>query len=156
MMFMAVTVIGPPLGGWLAQRYGFRNMLMAAWGLYLLATGIRIGMSHWAAKHIGVPNHPLRLADLFNNLRTLNGLMVWGGLIVWLIAIYGLLEISIVMSNSLMPLFSEAIGGMNFQQVGWLGAFFGLSTMLANWPGGWLADKHGSGWHCAGFLAGTA
>ena len=143
MMFMMVTVVGPPLGGWLAQHYGFRSMLLVAWSMYFLATLLRIAMSHRAASRGHLPDRPLRLADLGDNLKTLNKLMVTGGLIIWLIVIYGLFEISYAMSNSLMPLFSEVIGGMNFQQIGWLGAFFGLSAMLANLPGGWLADKRG-------------
>src|SRR5512136_2249830 len=33
-LFMIVGVIGPPLGGFLADRYGFRIMLSVAWILY--------------------------------------------------------------------------------------------------------------------------
>src|SRR5512137_1195202 len=40
-LFMIVGVLGPPLGGYLADAYGFRIMLAAAWLLYFLATIIR-------------------------------------------------------------------------------------------------------------------
>ncbi len=44
MIFMVVAVIGPPLGGWLADTYGFQVLLICAAGLYTLATIIRVLM----------------------------------------------------------------------------------------------------------------
>lgn len=143
MMVVLVGVIGPPLGGWLAHRFGFRLMLLVAWTFYFLATLIRVVMSHRAWTSGKLPMKPLHLADLWANMKTLNRVMLAGGLIIWLIGVYSLFEISNSMSTSLMPLFAEEIGGMNFQQIGLLGAIFGLSTMVGNLPGGWLADKRG-------------
>ena len=50
-IFAVVTVIGPPLGGWLADLYGFRSMLFIASLIYLSATIIRIFMAKRAATH---------------------------------------------------------------------------------------------------------
>src|SRR4030042_1664231 len=44
-LFMIVGVIGPPLGGWMADVYGFRIMLAAAWVFYMIATVIRVKMA---------------------------------------------------------------------------------------------------------------
>src|SRR5512136_1178827 len=44
-LFMIVGVLGPPLGGFLADRYGFRIMLSLAWILYFFATIIRVSMA---------------------------------------------------------------------------------------------------------------
>ena len=37
----------------------------------------------------------------------------------------------------------EATGGLTAQQIGWLFSVFGIFSMAANIPGGWLADKKG-------------
>ena len=42
-----------------------------------------------------------------------------------------------------MPLYLESIGGMTYQQIGWLGSVFGICMMATNVPAGWLADKKG-------------
>jgi len=41
-IYTVVTVIGPPLAGWLADTYGFRIMLAVAAGIYVCATTIRL------------------------------------------------------------------------------------------------------------------
>jgi MFS family permease len=42
-----------------------------------------------------------------------------------------------------MPVYLEQIGGMSFQQIGWLGSIFSVSMMLVTIPAGWLADRRG-------------
>jgi MFS family permease len=49
-IFMLVLVIGPPLGGWLADVYGFRVMLISSGIIYTFAAMIRIGMARTAAR----------------------------------------------------------------------------------------------------------
>ncbi|HET9909470.1 MAG TPA: MFS transporter, partial [Anaerolineales bacterium] len=49
-IFMIVSVVGPPLGGWLAGSYGFRLMLLVAGIFYFIAMVIRLGMAREAAK----------------------------------------------------------------------------------------------------------
>jgi len=44
-IFMVVGVVGPPLGGYLADIYDFRTMLLYAAGLYLVATLLRLWMA---------------------------------------------------------------------------------------------------------------
>jgi MFS family permease len=50
--------------------------------------------------------------------------------------------------NKMLLLFMLAmilanIGGMSFQQIGWLGSVFSGCMMLVTMPAGWLADKKG-------------
>src|SRR5512136_2230997 len=59
-LFMIVGVVGPPLGGYLADRYGFRIMLACAWVLYFIATVIRVSMARTAAR--GEEAHPRKLS----------------------------------------------------------------------------------------------
>src|SRR5512139_1938489 len=49
-LFMIISVIGPPLGGYLVDNYGFRIMLAVAWLFYFIATLIRVAMARVAAR----------------------------------------------------------------------------------------------------------
>lgn len=51
-IYSVVTVIGPPLAGWLADTYGFRIMLTVAAAIYICATIIRVFLSKIAVKGI--------------------------------------------------------------------------------------------------------
>ena len=56
------AVIGPPLGGWLADTYGFQLMLLCAGALYTLATVIRVIMARTAARGKEVDPQKLSLS----------------------------------------------------------------------------------------------
>jgi MFS family permease len=142
-LFMIVSVVGPPLGGYLADAYGFRIMLAAAWVLYFFATIIRVAMARTAAR--GDEAHPqkLTMGNLKGSLRAMVGLLLSGGVITWVLVTDGIRDIAYSLSNNLMPVFLEQIGGMSYQQIGWLGSIFGVCMMLVTVPAGWLADKKG-------------
>jgi MFS family permease len=142
-LFMIVGVVGPPLGGWLADVYGFRFMLAVAWAFYAVATIIRVNMARNAAKN--GEGHPKKLtfSGLRQNLGTMFGLLASGGLVTWVLITDGVRDIAFALSGNLMPLYLETIGGMTYQQIGWLGSVFGICMMLVNVPAGWLADKKG-------------
>lgn len=143
MIFMLVTVIGPPLGGWLAGQYGFKVMLICAGVLYACATLIRLGMAREAAR--GKEAHPqkLTLSNLRMNLTTMFGLVLSGGLVTWILLTDGVRDVAFSLSFNLMPLYLDEIGGLSIQQIGWLESIFGISMMLTTLPAGWLADKKG-------------
>lgn len=42
-LFGVVSVLGPPLGGWLVQNFSFKTMLVVSAVLYIAATIIRLG-----------------------------------------------------------------------------------------------------------------
>ncbi len=142
-LFMIVGVIGPPLGGYLADVYGFRIMLGAAWLLYFLATIIRVSMARTAAQ--GHEAHPrkLTMGNLRANLSAMLGLLLSGGVITWVLVTDGIRDISYSLTGNLMPVYLEQIGGMSFQQIGWLGSVFSVCMMLVMMPAGWLADRKG-------------
>jgi MFS family permease len=66
-----------------------------------------------------------------------------GGVITWVLITDGIRDISYSLSGNLMPVYLEQIGGMSFQQIGWLGSIFSVCMMLVTMPAGWLADKKG-------------
>lgn len=142
-LFMVVSVFGPPLGGWLADTYSFRMMLAVAWGFYFFATLIRLGMARQAARAQTEQPQKLAFSGLRANLKEMAALVTAGGLVTWILITDGVRDIAFALSGNLMPLYLEEIGGMSFQQIGWLGSVFGVCMMLTNIPAGWLADKKG-------------
>jgi len=142
-IFMIVSVIGPPLGGWLAGSYGFRLMLLVAGVFYFIAMVMRLGMAREAAKGATSSSQKLSLDSLKVNLRTMFGMIVSGGLITWILLTDGLRDVSFQFSENLFPVYMQEFGGLSLQQIGWVTSVFGICMMLVTIPGGWLSDKAG-------------
>lgn len=142
-IFMIVSVIGPPLGGWLAGSYGFKWMLLVAGIFYFVAMVMRLSMAREAAKGDSSASQTLSFDSLKTNLRTMIGMILSGGLITWILLTDGLRDISFQFSESLFPVYMQDIGGLSLQQIGWVTSVFGICMMLITIPGGWLSDKAG-------------
>lgn len=143
-IYTVVTVIGPPLAGWLADTYGFRTMLTVAAGIYICATIIRVILAKIAGhRRSETAREKLSLKTLKINFKTIFGLAVAGGVLSWLLLTDGVRDIAFSLSFRLMPVYLEDIAGLNLQQIGWLTSFFGIAMMLTTIPAGWFADKFG-------------
>ena len=142
-LFMIISVVGPPLGGYLVDNYGFRIMLVVAWVFYIGATIIRVGMARVASRSHEANPQRLSLGNLRTNLGAMFGLLLSGGVITWVLITDGVRDIAFQLSYNLFPVYLEEIGGMTYQQIGWLGSVFGASMMLVTMLAGWLADKKG-------------
>jgi MFS family permease len=142
-IFMIVSVVGPPLGGWLAGSYGFRLMLLVAGVFYFIAMVMRLGMAREAAKGAVSSSQKLSLYSLKINLRTMFGMLVSGGLLTWILLTDGLRDVSFQFSENLFPVYMQEFGGLSLQQIGWVTSVFGICMMLVTIPGGWLSDKAG-------------
>lgn len=141
-IFMIVTVVGPPVGAWLAGSYGFKFMLLIAGIFYFIAALVRIGMAREASK--GQTSKPtLSFASLKTNLSAMFGLMFSGGLITWILITDGFRDVSFQLSGNLFPVYMQEFGRLSIQQIGWVNSLFGLCMMLTTIPGGWLSDKVG-------------
>ncbi|HEY3473591.1 MAG TPA: MFS transporter [Anaerolineales bacterium] len=142
-IFMIVSVVGPPLGGWLAGAYGFKLMLLVAGLFYVVATLMRLSMARQAARGGSGVHQELSVSSLKSNLRTMFGLVFSGGLLTWILLTDGLRDISFQLSENLFPVYMQEFGRLSLQQIGWVTAVFGISMMLITIPGGWLSDKAG-------------
>lgn len=142
-IFMVVSVIGPPLGGWLADTYGFKLMLIGAGGLYFIATIIRISMARIAAKSREADPQKLSVVSLRRDLGLMFGMIMAGGVITWVLLTDGVRDVAYSLSFTLVPVYLQDIGGMSIQQIGWLESIFGIFMMLITIPAGWLADRKG-------------
>jgi MFS family permease len=68
-------------------------------------------------------------------------LMVAGGLITWMLITDGVRDIGFTISFTFMPIYMQNVGGLTFQQIGWLNSIFGVASLIITLPAGWLADK---------------
>lgn len=143
-LYGIVAVIGPPAGGWIVENYGFKTMLWAAAGLYIVAMIIRIAMA-WSGKHdtVAYERSALNFAGLKKNLGAMFGLLFAGGVITWILITDGVRDISFGMSMNFLSLYMEQIAALNISTIGVLNGVFGLFMMAFMLPGGWLADKKG-------------
>lgn len=142
-IFMIVAVVGPPLGGWLTGSYGFKLMLFVAGVFYFIAMVMRLSMAREAAKGETGEKKKLSFSDLKTNLGAMIGLIFSGGLITWMLITDGLRDISFQFSGNLFPVYMQEVGGLSYQQIGWVTSMFGVFMMLSTFPGGWLSDKVG-------------
>lgn len=144
-IFMIVAVVGPPLGGFLAGTYGFKLMLAAAGSFYFIAMIIRLSMAREAAKgeKANGEKKTLSFSHLKSSMGSMFALVFGGGLITWMLITDGLRDVSFQFSGNLFPVYMQEIGGLNYQQIGWVTSMFGVFMMLSTIPGGWLSDKAG-------------
>ena len=144
-IFMIVAVVGPPLGGWLTGAYGFKLMLFVAGVFYFIAMIMRLSMAREAAKtdKANGDHKKLSFTSLKSNIGSMVGLIFSGGLITWMLITDGLRDISFQFSGNLFPVYMQEVGGLSYQQIGWVTSMFGICMMLSTIPGGWLSDKVG-------------
>lgn len=152
-LFAVVGVVGPPIGGYLSQQFGFRAMFAVAAALYGSATVIRLFMARNARRAEAQARAKPTLANLKTSLLAMAGLVTAGGIVTWIMISDGARDISFSMSFQLEPLFMHNVGGMSNLQIGWLASMASLMTMLLMTPAGWLSDKKGER---VGIVAGFA
>jgi len=142
-LFQIVGVIGPLLGGWLAQVRGFKFMLGVAAVLYVAATLLRIGMARHASRSPEARARKLSFEGLKQNLGTMFGLVTAGGVITWVLITDGVRDISFALSFNFMPIYMQDIAHLSLPQIGLMNSLFSLFLMLSTIPGGLLADRKG-------------
>ncbi len=142
-LFLVVGVIGAPLGGWLADGYGFRNMFIIAAALYGLATIIRLFMARKIRSEQAVPTEKPSLAHLKTSLGSIFGLLLAGGIVTWIFISDGVSDVTFSMVGNLFPLYLNNIVGITKTQLGLLGAISSIAAMVFMMLGGMLSDKYG-------------
>jgi MFS family permease len=141
-IFMIVVVVGPPLAGFLTQRWGFKPMLLLAAGMYTLASLLRV----WMARRTAAPTfvaggEGLSFRQFFRHIGAFGGMLLGGGILAWILVTDGVRDVSGQLTNALQPLYLQQIGGLNVEQIGLLGSVFGLASMLTTFVSGWVADR---------------
>jgi MFS family permease len=143
-IYLIVVVIGPPLGGWLVDQFGFKPMLLVATMIYSCATVLRIIMARRKSKsEKATAPGKLTFTSLKENMTGIFSLIVSGGVLTWLLITDGVRDIAFSLTGTYFPIYLEQFGGLTATQIGVLTSLTGIASMLINYPAGWLADKKG-------------
>jgi len=142
-LFMVVGVVGPPIGGYLSQYYGFRTLFLVAGVLYTVATVIRLWMARGARQDRSRARAKPTLANLKTSLAAMGGLLVAGGIITWIFISDGIRDVTFGMAFQLLPLYLQNLMGLTNVQISWLQSLLSLVLMVFLTPAGWLSDKKG-------------
>jgi len=152
-LFSVVGVIGPPIGGYISQYYGYRAMYIVAWIIYFVATVIRIWMARAARLREAETRTKPSFSGLKTSLASMGALLVAGGVVTWIFISDGVRDVSFTMAFQLLPLYMQNLMGLSNVQIGWLSSISSLATMLLLTPAGWLSDRKGER---VGIVAGFA
>jgi len=144
-LFTVVGIIGPPLGGYLADAYGFTLMLSVSAATYGLAAMLRIWMAFSPRFREKTREEAAELVTwkkFKSNVQTTFTLFIGGGILTWILLTDGARDIATVLSDELVPLYYVTIGDLSTTQVGQLRAITWIGLMIFTYVGGWLADKY--------------
>ncbi len=142
-MFRVVGVIGPLLGGYLAQGLSFRAMFLVAGILYTTAAVIRILMARSAARQQTMPRERPSWSGLKSSLTAMVGLVAAGGVITWIFISDGVRDVGFSLVGQLFPIYMKDIRGLTLVQIGGLNSIASVATMALMPLSGWLSDKKG-------------
>jgi MFS family permease len=142
-LFLIVGVIGSPLGGWLADNYGFRLMFLVAASLYGLATVIRLFMARKIRQAQAATAEKPSLSKLKTDLLSIFGLLTAGGIVTWIFISDGVGDVTFSMVGNLFPIYLNNIAGISKTELGFLGAITSIASMVFMMAGGALSDKYG-------------
>ncbi|TFH36458.1 MAG: MFS transporter [Anaerolineales bacterium] len=137
-------VVAPPLGGFLAQKYGYQAMFLSAILFYSVAA-----MLFWLLMRADVRvNGVTGAKPSFKSLRSSFGeifpLAMAGGLFTWILITDGIQDIALDLSFNLMPIYLNDIAGIGKQSIGFMDGLHGIAWVVASPLGGWLADRVGA------------
>jgi len=145
-MFMVVNIVGPLVGGAVAQGLSFRAMYLVAGCLYTAAAGIRVAMAYYAGrqkKEAGEPPGKASFAGFRTSLVAVFGLIAAGGVVTWIFVSDGVRDFAFNLTGRLMPLYLENEMGLSLLQISALQSIMGIVAMALLSPAGWLSDKKG-------------
>ncbi len=142
-IFMIVAIVAPPLGGALAEAYGFQAMLSIAFLLYALATALRIWMAYRQDFEIRSSYAWPNLNSMSSSIGKLVSMVLAGGVVTWLFITDGARDIGFRLTENLEPIYLQQIGRLSLFQIGQLRSLLGLTMMVVTLAAGWLVDRHG-------------
>jgi MFS family permease len=145
-LYMVVGIIGPTLGGAVAQGRSFRTMYVVAGCFYAMAVAIRIGMARYASRkraRAGQTATKPSLGSLKQSLAAVGALLVAGGVVTWIFISDGVRDVAFNLVGRLMPLYLKDEAGLSLLQIGALESVSAIVAMALMSPAGWLSDRKG-------------
>jgi DHA1 family multidrug resistance protein-like MFS transporter len=137
-------VLAPPLGGYLAQSYGYQAMFLSAVLLYALAALLFWFLVRDDEQKNGAGREKPSLESLKNSFGEILPLAVAGGLFTWILITDGIQDIALDLSFNLMPVYLNEIVGIGKQSIGIMDGLHGVAWVIASPFGGWFADRVGT------------
>ncbi len=144
-LFVIVGVVGPLLGGFLSDRYGYKVMFIVAASSYIVAACIRIFMGFGRKNKItAAPGEKkITFSSLKKSLGAIFGLLFAGGIITWIFITDGVRDVSFSLIGELQPIYMRSIIHLTNTQIGFLSSLGAVITMVLMAAAGWLSDKKG-------------
>jgi len=142
-IFQITGVIGPPVGGLLVGRYGFKMMFLVSGSLYALAAILRIWMASKVRTTTEANPQKLSTASLKTSIKTMFGMILGGGVLTWIFVTDGVRDTAFRLSGELQPLYLEQVAGITVEQIGILGSIFSIAMMFTPILSGKMVDKYG-------------
>jgi DHA1 family multidrug resistance protein-like MFS transporter len=137
-------VLAPPLGGFLAQAYGYQAMFLSAVLLYAIAALLFWFLVRDDQRQNVPSGEKPSLQSLRQSFGEILPLAVAGGLFTWILITDGIQDIALDLSFNLMPVYLNEIIGVGKQSIGIMDGLHGIAWVVASPFGGWFADKVGS------------
>jgi DHA1 family tetracycline resistance protein-like MFS transporter len=134
-------IFGPPLGGFLAQNYGFERLFFVTGLAYAVAGEVILLMARTNPPAAEPPAAIPSLRSLRTSLLEMGALLLSGGVITWLLITDGVRDVAFRTSFELMPVYLKDIWGLTVQDIGFLDGIFGVVLVATSYPAGWLCDK---------------
>lgn len=142
-IFQITGVIGPPVGGLLVGRYGFKMMFLVSGSLYALAAILRIWMASTVRTTTEANPQKLLTSSLKTSIKTMFGMILGGGVLTWIFITDGVRDTAFRLSGELQPLYLEQVAGITVEQIGILGSIFSIAMMFTPILSGKMVDKYG-------------
>lgn len=138
-VFVICEIVGPPLGGYIAQFYNYRALFGVALLFMVAATVLRA----WNTRDLPFHWGNLQLARLKANLGGIGAILLGGGLLTWILAVDLVRDMSYSLSLNFFSLYQKEIAGLGEGQIGWLASVGALTMALLMTLTGRLADRIG-------------
>ena len=138
-IFVVCEIVGPPLGGYIAEVAGYRWLFAVAVGFILVATLVRT----WNTWGLPFRWNELRPSTLKAGLGGLGALILGGGLLAWIFVVDAVRDTGFSLSYDFLALYQKEIGGLGEGQIGWLASIGAMITALVLMPAGRLSDRLG-------------
>lgn len=142
-IYMIVGVVGPPIGGIVSEKYGYRAMFAIAGVLYAAATVIRVAMARSARSRTQTASEKMTFEKLKRDIGSMISLVFAGGILTWLFISDGVFDVAYSISYRFEPLYLGNVIGLGNTQIASLSSFFSGAMMILLPMGGWFADRFG-------------
>lgn len=139
-IYHAAAVIAPPIGGLLAQTYGYRFLFGVSSVVFGLAAVIFIYLLRFS-QFMTIRTQEVSLRSLRRSLSQMAGAFMAGGVVAWILIIDGFRDIAFKLSADLEPVYLTDIAGISKQGIGLLDGIFGIALLIGLVPAGWLVDR---------------